>query len=301
MCTRMLSRRGAARRVIVRELGAPLGGEELRVLAEEQAALRRVATLVARGVRPEELFAAVTEEVGRLLSVQYAHLGRYDPDGTMTNVAGWGKTVDHPVGSRWSLGGKDVATIVFETGRPARIDSFADASGPLGLAAREEGVGSGVGTPVIVEGRLWGVMATHSPLGQPLPADTEARLGSFTALLATAIANAESRAGLARLAEEQAGLRRVATLVARGLPPEEVFAAVVEEVGRLLSVELAALGRYESDGTRTIVAAWSGTGGPVPPVGSRADPRGEEHRHARLRERPSRPNRRLRRCLRPAR
>ena len=187
------------------------------MLAEEQAALRRVATLVARGVPPEEVFAAVTEEVGRLLSVEYAGLGRYEPDGTMTIVAGSGRRGDHvPVGRRWSLGGNNISTLVFETGRPARIDDYADASGPLGVAAREDGVGSGVGTPVIVEGRLWGVMAIYSTLGQPLSADTEARLANFTELVATAIANAESRAELARLAEEQAALRRVATLVARG-------------------------------------------------------------------------------------
>jgi signal transduction histidine kinase len=246
-----------------------LSGEELRGLAEEQAALRRVATLVARGVPPEHVFAAVTEEVGRLLSVEYAHLGRYESDGTMTIVAGSGRTVERfPVGRRWSLGGKDVATIVFETGRPARIDSFADASGPLSLAAREEGVGSGVGTPVIVEGHLWGVMATHSPLDQPLPADTEARLSNFTELVATAVANAESRAGLARLAEEQAALRRVATLVAQGPPPEEVFAAVIEEVGRLLDVDLANMCRYEPDGAITFVATW-GSAGERFTVGSR--------------------------------
>jgi signal transduction histidine kinase len=228
-------------------------------IAEEQAALRRVATLVARGTSPEEVFAAVTDEVGRLLSVAYAHLGRYEPDGTMTIVAGAGRTVDHfPVGRRWSLGGKDVATIVFETGRPARIDSFADPSGPLSLAAREEGVGSGVGTPVIVEGHLWGVMATHSRLEQPLPADTEARLANFTELLATAVANAESRAGLARLAGEQAALRRVATLVAQGVPQEDVFAAVIEEAGQLLRVDYAHLGRYDSDGSITFVATWGG-------------------------------------------
>jgi GAF domain-containing protein len=57
------------------------------VLADEQAALRRVATLVARGVRPEEVFAAVTEEAGRVLAVEYASLGRYEPDGAFTLVA----------------------------------------------------------------------------------------------------------------------------------------------------------------------------------------------------------------------
>jgi GAF domain-containing protein len=117
-----------------------LRGDEFRVLAEEQAALRRIATLVARGMPSDEVFAAVTEEVGRLLCVEYAHLGRYEPDGTMTIVAGWGRRVDHfSVGRRWSLRGKDVATIVFETGRPARVDSFADPSGPLGRAARKAG------------------------------------------------------------------------------------------------------------------------------------------------------------------
>jgi signal transduction histidine kinase len=241
----------------------------LRVLADEQAALRRVATLVARGVPSDEVFAAVTDEVGRLLGVEYAHLGRYEPDGTMTVVAGWGRKVDHfPVGRRWSLGGKDVGTIVFETGRAARVDGFADASGPLSRAARDTGLGSGVGTPVVVEGHLWGVMTAHAPLDQPLPADTEARLANFTELLATAVANAESRAGLARLAEEQAALRRVATLVARGAPPEEVFAAVTEEIGRVLPVEYAQMARYEPDGAIT-VAAWHRTGNPFPAVGLR--------------------------------
>src|SRR5258705_8107112 len=110
---------------------------------------------------------------------------------------------------------------------------------------------------MVVEGRRWGVMAAGSILGQRLPVDTEARLASFTELLASAIANAESRAELARLAEEQAALRRVATLVARGTPPEEVFAAVTEEACRLLSVEYLALGRYEPQAAFTL-AAWSG-------------------------------------------
>jgi signal transduction histidine kinase len=253
--------RSPARRAIVPGWGSSLGREESRVLAEEQAALRRVATLVARGVPAQEVFAAVTEEVGRLLSLEFAGLGRYESDGTVTFVAAWSRAGDtFDIGRRSSLGGRDVATVVFETGRPARIDGYADASGPIGVAAHEDGVDSAVGTPVIVEGHLWGVMGTRSTLGRPLPADTEARLASFTELVATAIANAESRARLARLAEEQAGLRRVATLVARGVPAEEVFAGVAEEVGRLLGVEFACLSRYEPDGTMTVVAAWSRAG-----------------------------------------
>jgi GAF domain-containing protein len=247
----------------------------LAQLAEQQAALRRVATLVARGVPQEQLFTAVTEEIGRRLSVEYAFMGRYEPDEMFAVVAVWGSGADRaPVGSRRSLGGKNLVTIVFETGRSARMDDFADASGPLGVVAHETGVRSAVGTPILVEGRLWGVVIAGSTVEDPLPGETEAGLASFTELLATAIANAESRAGLAQLAEEQAALRRVATLVARGVPPEEVFAAVVEEVGQLLRVASTGMGRYDVDGKVTVVAAW---GTPVAsfPVGSRWGLEGE--------------------------
>jgi signal transduction histidine kinase len=243
-----------------------LGGEDLSVLAAEQAALRRVATLVARGAAPDEVFAAFPEEVGRLLSVDYVHMGRYEPDDTYTVVASWGKP--GPAVSRTTLGGKNLETIVFETGRSARIESYDDASGPIGVAARETGVRSAVGTPITVEGRLWGVMVAGSLGEHALPADTEARLASFTELLAATIANAESRAGVTRLVADQAALRRVATLVARAVPPEKVFAAVVEEVGRLLPVEFADLGRCEPDGTITFLAAWGKTS-LVFPVGAR--------------------------------
>jgi len=242
-----------------------LSGDELRALAEEQAALRRIATLVARGVPPEELFAAVAAEAGELLSVEFAALGRYDPDGAVTLVAAWGRTGQHIlVGHRWRLGGSDVATLVFETGRAVRLDSYTDTSEQLTAVGREAGIGAGVGTPVIVDGHLWGVLATFSARGQPLPADTEARLANFTELVATAIANAESRAGLARLADEQAALRQVATLVARGVPPEELFAAITAEAGRVLSVEYAALSRYEAGRGVTVVAVWGRTGHDVP-------------------------------------
>ena len=66
-------------------MATPLSGDQLSALAREQAALRRVATLVARGVPPEEVFAAVVEEVGRLLPVDFTDMGRYTPDGTITS------------------------------------------------------------------------------------------------------------------------------------------------------------------------------------------------------------------------
>jgi signal transduction histidine kinase len=226
-------------------------------LAEEQAALRRVATLVAQGVPRDELFAAVAKEVGHLLPAEYTQMGRYESDGTFTFIAAWSSTDPLvPVGNPLRLGGKNVATIVFETGHPARVESYIDASGAIGDLARESGIRSAVGAPVIVEGRLWGSMSAGS-IGQPLPEDTEERLAQFTDLLAMAVANAESRAGLARLGEEQAALRRVATLVAQGVPPEELFVAVAEEVVNVLPVQGARIGRYESDRTVTYVATIS--------------------------------------------
>ena len=233
-----------------------MNGAGLRGLAEEQAALRRVATLVARGVPAGELFRAVTEEVGRLLSAPYVHLIRYEPDGTATALAAFGRTDDIlPAGMRLKLGGKNVTTLVFETGRSARIDGYGDASGPFAVGAREHGVWSSVAAPIVVEASLWGAMVVGCSEEQPLPADTEARLADFTELVPTAIANAETRAGLAQLAEEQEALRRVATLVARGVPPEEVFASVAEEVDRLLLADVANLCRVESGGTFTILAS----------------------------------------------
>ncbi len=232
---------------------------ELARLAEEQAALRRVATLVARGLPPEEVFAAVAQEVGRLLPAGYAHLARYEPDRTLTTVAAWGAaTVGFPVGSRRILEGNNLGTLVLETGRPARIDHYADASGAVGAAAQAAGLRSAVATPIIVEGRLWGLIVAGSILEQPLPADTEARLASFTELVATAIANAESRAALTQLAEEQAALRRVATLVAQGVPPVEIFSAVSDEVARLFSAQAAVL-RFEHDGPAIVFVGVSKT------------------------------------------
>ena len=241
-------------------------------LAEEQAALRRVATLVAQAIPPEEVFAAVAEEVGQLFRVELATLCRYEPGRMWTPVTTWGPAGENlPVGIRWPLEGHNVSTLVFETGRPARIDRYADSSsGPVSAAPRGMGIRSAVGTPVIVEGRLWGVIFAGSTREQPLPPDTETRLASFTELVATAIANTESRAALARLAEEQAALRRVATLVAQATPPEQVFAAVAEEVGGLLEVDYTVLIRSDPEDMITVVGGWTATGvAPPSPAGSR--------------------------------
>jgi signal transduction histidine kinase len=153
---------------------------------------------VARAAPPDEIFAAIAEEVGQRLPVDITHLNCYGPEGSITIVADWSPTGDQfPVGSRFALGGQDLSTLVAKTGRPARIDRYADASGEIAAAARAIGTGSAVGTPIVVAGRLWGVMTVVSIHERPLPRDTEERLARFTDLLATAIANAESRTELA--------------------------------------------------------------------------------------------------------
>jgi signal transduction histidine kinase len=172
---------------------------QFRRIADEQAALRQVATLVARAAPPAEVFAAVTAEVGRVLGTDYTILFRYDPDGGATAVAAWprtGVTGPVPVGSQVSLGGRNVTTLVFQAGRPARLDDYADASGPAADLGHALGIRAAVGAPVNVGGRLWGAMTASSASEEPLPADTEARLAGFTELVATAIANAEAQAAL---------------------------------------------------------------------------------------------------------
>ena len=177
---------------------------KLAQLAEEhassgrvEAALRRVATLVAGAAQADELFGAVTEEAGRLLGADFAAMGRYESDNAVTLVAAWSRTGDpFPVGNRWTLEGENISAFVLRTGRTARIDDFADLPGPLAADARARGTRSEVGAPVVVEGRIWGLMVAGLALNRLLPPDAEARLASVTDLLATAIANAESRSDL---------------------------------------------------------------------------------------------------------
>jgi PAS domain S-box-containing protein len=168
---------------------------ERTALADKQAALRRVATLVARETPPDDVFAAVAEEMGRLLGARSTTLWRYEDDETATLAARWGALHDRvPVGDRFPLDGDDLATQVFRTARPARKDDYADATGAIGNTFKALGVRAGVGVPVIVDGRLWGSMGAAAT--EPLPADAEARIGEFTELVATAIANVDARAAL---------------------------------------------------------------------------------------------------------
>jgi signal transduction histidine kinase len=248
--------------VLVGALAARAGrrattSEEARgELADEHAALRRVATLVAAQGSPDEVFTAVAEEVGRLLHLDFAQMFVYEGDGTATVVGAWSLRGGHvPLGMRLALEGDNVAIRALRTQRPARIDDYADAKGPTAEYVRSLGVRAAVGTPIVVEGRVWGLMTAGSLQQEPLPPGTELRIGAFTELVATAIANAEARKKLEWIAREQAALGRVATLVAEAVPPSEVFAAVATEVAGLFDVAIVGLFRYETDRTATVIAA----------------------------------------------
>jgi signal transduction histidine kinase/uncharacterized small protein (DUF1192 family) len=170
-----------------------------RVLAE-QAALRRVATLVAQGIDPAEIFSAIAGEIGRVLGADNAGIGRFEPDGTAVVIVGavGDGPIKMPVGTRVDLADYLAAAIVWRTGHSARVDrdQWSSLSDPVAEDLRESGVQSIVASPIIVEGRLWGAVTVFTTR-EPFPAGTADRMTDFTELVATAIGNAESRAELA--------------------------------------------------------------------------------------------------------
>jgi signal transduction histidine kinase len=237
--------------------------DRLRTLAEQQAALRRVATLVAQGVSSSEVFGAVAEAMAQCLHLEHAVVLRFEADAAGIVICGrYGQST---VGERYALDGDNVCARVLQTGRAARIDNHDDAAGPLAAHARELGIHCAVGVPVVVDGQLWGLALVASMQPNPLPPDTEARLGDFAELLATAIAGAAARDELAVLAEQQAALRRVATLVARGVNPSEVFSAVADEMFRCVNAN-AAVHRLEGDTLNIVALAGFDPGAPATPV-----------------------------------
>jgi signal transduction histidine kinase len=230
---------------------------EFGQIADVQAALRRVATLVARGAEPSEVFGAVTDEARRCLRVATVGLWRFEATDEITLLAAAADRellAKWPMGARTPVEGDNLASAVLSTGRPARMDDYEDATGPIAARVRELGVRATVGVPIIIGGRVWGLSAVGSVTPGPMPADTEERIADFAELVATAIANAATRADLqasrdelSGLAEQQAALRRVATLVARGVDPSAVFAAVVVEIAHRLHTGHAAIYRYADD------------------------------------------------------
>ena len=170
--------------------------DELRVLADEQAALRRVATLVARGVPAAELFDAVAGEVHRLLGADFTVLIRAEGADEAVIVA---DRADQALRDRGRIPLEDgtVTAKVLRTGRPARMDNYGKEAGPLADRIRAEGVHASAGAPIVVDGRLWGLIVVSWRRDEPALPQTESRLTQFTELVATAIANAQSREELA--------------------------------------------------------------------------------------------------------
>jgi signal transduction histidine kinase len=174
-------------------------GDELRMLADEQAALRRLATAAAHNVAPAEVFTAVAEEIKPLLGADDAAVVRFESDETATVVAGAGQWMHGDLGIGMRLEHDDSLSItgVRRTGRSARVDDrdYSTASGPVAGYLRRVGTRSAVASPIVVDGLLWGAIVV-STKRRPLPVDTEERMANFTDLVGTVIANAEHRAEL---------------------------------------------------------------------------------------------------------
>ena len=230
---------------------------ELGKLAQEEAALRRVATMVAGDSTADEIFAKVAEEVALLLGVEAALVQRYDPHGDATVVGNWGKAREtFPVGSRLTLDQAGVIALVHRTKRAARFPASETTTNSLAAGAREVGLRSAVGSPIFVTGRLWGAIVAGTFGAEPMPPGAESRITDFIELVATAISNIQARTEVEWLADEQAALRRVATMVARESPAAEIFAKVAEEVGLRLRAEGAMVHRFGPDEHATVIGSW---------------------------------------------
>jgi signal transduction histidine kinase len=171
---------------------------ELRRLAEEQAALHHVATVVARQAAATEIFAVVAEEVARLFSATMGTICHYESDESMTVLAGWtnaARTI--PVGTTFALEDDSVATRVQRSRGPCRCDDYDELSGPVVALAKDLGTRSTIGAPIVVGARVWGVILASTNRAVPFPDDSETRLLRFAELVATAISNAVSLAELA--------------------------------------------------------------------------------------------------------
>ena len=163
---------------------------EYRRLVAEQAAVRRVGTLVARGAEPLEVGGAVAEEMRRCVGAFTAGLWRFETSGEITLVAAAADPAalaNWPLGTRTPIEGNTLATVVQRTGLPARIDSYQNIAGSVAARVRAVGVRAAVGVPIIVDGSVWGLAAVGSEEPGPMPADTETRISRFAELIATAL------------------------------------------------------------------------------------------------------------------
>jgi signal transduction histidine kinase len=239
-------------------------GIALRRLAGEQSALRHVATLVAEGSSLSDLFAAVARAVAQAVEADAISVERVDADRATTVIASL-DAPGFPIGSRWPIDEPGLHASAIASGRPVRVNDVAGLDGPSGAAVRNSGVRSLVAAPIVVSGAPWGLMWVGGKRAEPLAPATETRLRDFTEFAALAVANAESRNRLRRLADSEASLRRVATLAAEGATPAELFAAVAGEAARILDGSSVAVVRFDPADLFHVVATHND---PVFEVGS---------------------------------
>ena len=186
----------------------------LQALLAEQAALRRVATMVAAGTPAPALFGRVCEELGKLLAVKATDMIRFEDDGFATVVGSWtgNDKPSFPLGERVRVEGETVTAKLYRSGRPERVDDYDDVEGEVAERLREFGIRSVVGAPIYVAGRLWGALMASSESAHAFPPGTDARIGSFAELVTAALANVDAReqlaASRARIVEAADAARR---------------------------------------------------------------------------------------------
>jgi signal transduction histidine kinase len=173
--------------------------DRLEALLDEQAALRRVARLVASDPGPQEVFGCVCEAVGSVLRIQSTNLTRFEEDGTQTVLAAWSveEAPVFPVRGGVPLDGDAAVPKVSRSGRPERVDDYGEVPGELAEMIRRAGIASAVAVPIKVAGRLWGAIVASGRRPHALPPDTEERIAAFAELAAGVIANADAREQLA--------------------------------------------------------------------------------------------------------
>src|SRR5581483_7265194 len=238
--------------------------EGLERVAAEQAALSRIATLVAAGATEADLAAAVSSEVGGLFGADTASVVRWDGD-TIRVIGRWGADSGEvrPPGTVLSYGGDTLAVRVVSTAAPARIDSADDLKTDFARRRWAEfGWHATIGAPIMVDRTVWGVVAAaRSTAGESFPEGDEERLCDFSALVAQAIVNAAARGETAALVAEQSSLRQIATLVAARRSSVEVFDAVTAATAAMFDATIVTLVQWEGVHDEVVVmASWSAHG-----------------------------------------
>jgi signal transduction histidine kinase len=167
----------------------------LEQLVREHAALRRVATLVAREPSPAEVFEAVAREVGTLLGAQRAQLVRVASAEEGIVAASWsdGTLQPVPVGHRAPLDGRGVLGRMLRNPRPVRIEDWDEAGGGVAALMRSLGIRSGAAGPIVIGGRVWGAVSAVWSDAADMPVGAEDRVAAFAELVSYAIENAEAR------------------------------------------------------------------------------------------------------------